>query len=370
MHAATRSFPVPKKNVADRFRQLLPEPSHPFLTYVWIDGTGEKLRSKTKVFGSPNPPKDLSEVGHWNYDGSSCYQAEGKDSDLELRAVRMCPDPFMPPGSRLVLCDVYDGNGNPHSSNKRNSALAAWEACSEQTPTFGFEQEYTLIGADGRPYGFPAHGLPDPQGPFYCSAGAEVAQGRDVCDSHLFACQYAGLSLWGTNGEVMPGQWEFQTGPLQGVEAADTLWLSRYILLRVAEEFGIGVSFDPKPAEGDWNGAGCHTNFNTKPMLADGGIKEIRSAIGKLETRHDTHIRGYDPKGGADNVRRLTGRHETARIDEFSAGDAARTASIRIPRAVVQKGKGFLEDRRPAANMDPYVVCDLLMRTVCLNEQD
>jgi glutamine synthetase len=339
---------------------------HCFLTYVWIDGTGEGLRSKTKV--AKKEPTDINQISEWGYDGSSCYQATGEDSDLEIRPVRMCPDPFMTPKSKLVLCDVYDAKGNPVVSNKRNSALDAFNKCKDQDPTFGFEQEYTLLGNDGRPYGFPSVGLPGPQGPYYCSAGAEVAMGRDVNDSHLYACQYAELSIWGTNGEVMPGQWEFQTGPLIGVEGADQLWLGRYILQRVAEEFGITVTLDPKPAPGDWNGAGCHTNFNTGEMFDEGGIKHVHDAIAKLAKRHQKHIEGYDPKGGKDNIRRLTGEHETARIDQFSSGEAARTASIRIPRAVAAKGKGFLEDRRPAANMDPYVVSDLLMRTVCLNE--
>ncbi len=141
------------------------------------------------------------------------------------------------------------------------------------------------------------------------------------------------------------------------------MWISRYILHRVAEEFGVGVSFDPKPVLGDWNGSGAHVNYSTKAMREAGGYEVILAAIERLGKKHAEHMACY----GADNHKRLTGHHETASMHEFSYGVANRGASVRIPRETERFGKGYFEDRRPAANMDPYVVTSMLFKTTALD---
>merc|ERR1712227_285503 len=197
-------------------------------------------------------------------------------------------------------------------------------------------------------------------GPYYCSAGADVSFGRNVMDDHYKACLYAGITIAGINAEVMPGQWEYQIGPCTGIDSGDHMWMSRYLMIRVCEMLGVNVSMDPKPIPGDWNGAGCHTNFSTKAMREDGGLDVIMATMPKFELNHQRHIAVY----GQGNERRLTGRHETGRIDEFSFGVAHRGSSIRIPRQVSIDKKGYLEDRRPASNMDPYAVTGIIMETV------
>jgi len=235
------------------------------------------------------------------------------------------------------------------------------DAIKEQEPWFGLEQEYTLFDSDDKPFGWPKGGFPGPQGPYYCGVGTGKVFARDLIEAHYRACLYAGVNISGINAEVMPSQWEFQVGPCEGISMGDHLWMARFLLVRVAEEWGVKVSFHPKPLQqGDWNGAGCHSNFSTKVMREKGGIKAIEEAIEKLSKKHMEHIAVY----GEDNELRLTGKHETGHIGVFTYGVANRGASIRIPRHVAAQGYGYLEDRRPASNVDPYRVTAIICETV------
>ena len=260
----------------------------------------------------------------------------------------------------MVLCDTYLPNGEPHATNHRAGAVEIFDKKIEEEPWFGLEQEYFLIDLKtGKPLGC-EYSIPA-QGPFYCGVGGGNALGRDVVEDHLEKCLYAGLKISGINTEVAPGQWEFQIGPAGSLAVGDHLLVARWLLYRIAEDDGVNAKLDPKPVTGDWNGAGMHTNFSTKAMRADGGIKAIEAACEKLRGRAALHIENY----GAGIEQRLTGKHETASYKEFTYGVGNRGASVRIPLHVSQAGKGYLEDRRPCANADPYVVVRLLLETVC-----
>ncbi|MEO8703701.1 MAG: glutamine synthetase GlnII [Kofleriaceae bacterium] len=328
--------------------------------YIWIDGQKPtaKLRSKTKIIDGP--VKSLSELPDWGFDGSSTSQAEGHFSDCMLKPVKLVTDPLHREHDILVLCEVLNADGTVHSSNTRAPLRAVSEKYADHDTWFGIEQEYTFFDGN-HPLGWPERGFPAPQGGYYCGVGSDEVFGRKVVEAHAAACIKANLAICGTNAEVMPAQWEFQIGPLSPLEMADQLWLARWLLYRIGEDFGVSATLHPKPMKGDWNGAGAHTNVSTKATRADGGIKAIEAACERLGRRHAEHIKVY----GAGNEERLTGKHETCSIHQFRYGVSDRGASIRIPMAAANEGKGYFEDRRPAANMDPYQVCTILIETIC-----
>ena len=323
------------------------------LEYIWLDGyTPEPMmRSKTKVISKePGGPGDCPE---WSFDGSSTEQAEGSSSDCLLKPVRMVPDPTRK-NAFIVMTEVLAADGSVHPSNTRGVF--------EDDPDLwlGFEQEYTIM-KDGLPLGFPKDGYPGPQGPYYCSVGYENCVGRDIVEDHLDTCLDAGLGVTGINAEVMKGQWEYQLFGKGGKIACDDLWISRYLLFRTAEKFGVSIDLHPKPVKGDWNGSGMHTNFSTTDIRDKGGEELIKKICDKFAPVHEEHIAAY----GSENDQRLTGLHETQSIDQFSYGVSDRGASIRIPVGTVNDGwKGYLEDRRPASHADPYKIVSRLIKTL------
>jgi glutamine synthetase len=324
--------------------------------YIWLDGNEPaQLRSKVKVIDfveGQRPPI-------WGFDGSSTLQAEGSSSDCVLFPAFVCNNPLEQPGI-LVLCEVLNTNLTAHESNTRQECAKTAKIYEGAECWFGLEQEYTLM-KNGRPLGWPLAGEPEPQGDYYCGNGATLVAGRDIVNTHLDMCIAAGIQICGTNAEVMLGQWEFQVGALGPVEVGDQLWVARFLLQRLAEEHGVEVSYDAKPVEGDWNGSGCHTNFSTKKMRAEGGLTECHKACEALGKRADLHVKNY----GTGSERRLTGKHETCSYKEFRWGVSDRGASIRIPWQVDKEKRGYIEDRRPNADCDPYVVTRLIVETVC-----
>lgn len=349
--------------IIDRYARI-PYPKDVILAeYVWIDAKGE-CRSKTRSL--PACDIDSIECPKWNYDGSSTDQAPGDDSEVILHPCRKFKDPFRLRDDEfdnlLVMCDCYTPDGVAIPTNSRAKAVKQFEGHDAEEPWFGCEQEFTLFNLDEKtPFGFPLGGFPTrPQGPYYCSVGPENNFGRHITEAAYKACIYAGIKISGCNGEVMPGQQEYQVGPCVGIDSGDQVMMSRYILQRVCEDFQVICTFHPKPMKGDWNGAGMHTNFSTKAMREEGGLEVIKQAIYKLGAKHKEHIAIY----GEDNAQRLTGKHETASVEKFCYGVANRGASIRIGRETWNDGYGYFEDRRPASNCDPYIVTGKIMETV------
>ena len=316
--------------------------------YIWLDGFQPEpsIRSKIKATDEDTPPD-------WSFDGSSTQQAEGGSSDCLLLPVQTYDCPLF--ADYLVMCQVHAGDHSVHPSNTR----AAAEAVLSDEWWFGFEQEYFFTNKDGSPLGW-EDGTPRPQGDYYCGVGSDNVAGREISEAHLEICLQAGLTLTGTNAEVALGQWEYQCFG-KGIKAADDLWVSRYLLYKIAEEFGVGVNIHPKPKTGDWNGSGMHTNFSNEEMRSNGSEALFSSMCDKLGEVHEEGIASY----GSDNDMRLTGLHETQNIKQFSYGVSDRGASIRIPIYTVEHDwNGYLEDRRPASNADPYKILAHLVGTL------
>ena len=333
--------------------------------YIWLDGVKptQQIRAKSRILNLPEEA-ELTDFPIWSFDGSSTSQANSKGSDCYLRPVCFVIHPFE--NGYAVLCEVLDENGNIHESNQRAKLRKVLDQCPQDAPWLGFEQEYTLF-ENNRPLGWPEHGAPAPQGPYYCGVGTRQIFGREFAVAHQNLCLEAGLLFFGINAEVMPGQWEFQIGyrgdgeDAGALRVCDHLIIARWILHRLSEDFSYHVSLSNKPVEGDWNGAGLHTNYSSQAMRqADGGMKAIENAIELLKTNHAEHIKYY----GDGLAQRLTGLHETAPIDKFSWGVGSRDTSVRVPKGVAKAGCGYLEDRRPGANADPYEVALCLVQSI------
>ncbi len=327
------------------------------LEYIWLDGNAptQSLRSKTKIVNDFSG--NLEDCPQWCFDGSSTNQAPGGSSDCLLEPVAIFPDPARI-DAYLVVCEVLNADGSVHETNGRatidDDDADFW---------FGFEQEYFLWDRDTNlPVGFPVGGYPAPQGPYYCSVGARNAFGREIVEEHLDLCLQAGINVEGINAEVATGQWEFQVFSKGAKAAGDQVWVARYLLERCAEKYNVAINWHPKPLGAtDWNGSGMHANFSNEVLRTCGSQETYKTICEAFGPRVKEHIGVY----GADNHLRLTGLHETQSIDKFSYGVSDRGASIRIPVATVTNGwKGWLEDRRPASNADPYKVAAEIIRTV------
>lgn len=333
------------------------------LEYVWIDNDYH-LRSKIKVIHNQSIDTiKMKDIPEWNYDGSSTNQSSGSDSEVIIKPRRIFSsrnDLF----HMLVLCDTYTPLDEPLKTNNRNNATEIFNKKIYAEPWFGIEQEYFIIDPNtNKPLGYDENKT---QGQYYCSVGSENAFGRKIAEEHLLECINYGITISGINAEVAPGQWEYQIGPCEGIEAGDNLWMARYLLQKIAEKHNVIINIDPKPLSGDWNGSGCHTNYSTKQMREGtrdkDGLYYIISAIDKLSKKHNEHMEVY----GSGNEKRMTGEHETASYDKFTSGTANRGASIRIGNANVKNKKGYFEDRRPSSNCDPYLVTSKIFETTML----
>ena len=131
-----------------------------------------------------------------------------------------------------------------------------------------------------------------------------------------------GINFEGINQEVACGQWEFQTFAKGAKKAGDELWVARYLLDRLTEDYGYYIDYHPKPIKGDWNGSGMHANFSNDLLRTCGDEDVFNKVCIAFADNIKRHINVY----GSDNDQRLTGKHETQSIDQFSYGISDRGA--------------------------------------------
>lgn len=329
------------------------------LEYIWIDGKGH-FRSKIKVTNSTIT--NIEDVPFWNYDGSSTYQSDSSDSEINLKPVLLAINPFFNINAFFVLCETLDHNFTPIKENTRYKAEEIFNTNKEQTPKFGIEQEFFLINPEtNKPIGFPVGGFPEEQGKYYCSVGYNRCFMREFLDEALELLIKIGVPVTGYNMEVCPGQMEIQVCE-EGILAADYIMLTRYILNRLGEKHKVIIDISSKPVKGDWNGSGCHVNFSTYDTMKPDNYNVIMDYIYKLKKTHKEHIAIY----GIDNNERLTGTHETSDMNTFTYGVGNRNVSIRIPNETHRNKYGYIEDRRPSSSCDPYIVTSSIFKTCCL----
>ena len=333
--------------------------------YIWI-GKNQELRSKTRIISNISEKFTKEDIPDWNFDGSSTGQASVENSEVILKPKKLFKSPF-PNIAVLILCETYTLDNEPHENNTRFQANKLFVENMDREAVFGLEQEYFIFNSKtNMPIGFSEDKEMPEQGQYYCGVGSHNVYGRSIAEEHILLCLKSGISLSGLNAEVAPGQWEFQIGPCVGIDAGDNLWMARYILEKISEKYNIKINYHPKPLEGNWNGSGCHTIFSTK-QTRDGedektGLDFIHEAIEKLKSKHNEHMEVY----GEHNDLRMTGNNETSKYDTFTSGVGDRNASVRIPYEVNKNKAGYLEDRRPASNMDPYVVTSKIFKTTVL----
>jgi glutamine synthetase len=338
------------------------------IEYVWLDGyiPEPNLRSKIKVIDVRIPK--FSDIPEWNFDGSSTLQANGNSSDCILKPVRMyhvgnamtMNQEEGAIGKIYVLCDVMNPDGTPHETNQRaklgKEDVDMW---------FGFEQEYFIREGKNKPVLGHNGGTIEGQGKYYCGVGGNVV-GRDIVEEHMDLCLRMGINITGINAEVALGQWEYQVFSKGKLKAGDDLWMSRYLMEKLSEKYNYYIEYHPKPLRvGEWNGSGLHTNFSTNKMRNEGGEEYFNALFNSLESRRHQHIEVY----GSDNELRLTGKYETQSIDKFSWGVGDRGASIRVPMATAKEWKGYVEDRRPASNANPYDIIKVISDTIDMADE-
>lgn len=313
-----------------------------FYDYIWLDAN-RQLRSKHRILYEDDGYSINNKVPEWNYDGSSTGQASiDGNTEIILKPIyiQKMPEKYY----HRVLCDIYDIDGKPLSHRQKAVEYFSRPEVIQEDPWFGLEQEFYLIPKDTS---FDFSDLETKNE--YCFVNRNGIERQIISELRLQCLTYS-IKITGFNAEVSPYQWEFQILG-KGVQICDQLYMVRYILDTIAEKYNYKVVYEPKPYK-NISGSGCHVNFSTKSSRTSTiGYNVLEKYIDNFKENHMKLIECCSQQ----NKERLSGKCETAKWDTFSWGVGTRNTSIRVPNETFKNQCGYLEDRRPGADIDPYL---------------
>lgn len=361
------------------------------LEYIWLD-INEHIRSKIRVITTDNKIETIKQIPKWSYDGSSTGQSTTLNSEILLEPIYMCYNSFLISkcltsfykdivssnyiDKLIVLCNTtyYDKkNENTQERNKEqhqqhyqqeNYITEALEKFSLKQNVnhdiwFGIEQEFFLFDKETlKPFKWDYYQSYKEtlEGEFYCGVNRSNITETKIMEEFLEKCLLSNLNISGINQEVEFTQWEYQIGPVKGIESAHQMIVAKFILLKICEKYNLYPVFHPKPIktkDKEWNGSGCHINISTEKTRNKEGIYEIYKIMEKMEKDHSNFIENYC---GKNNHMRLTGKNETSNPDIFSYSIGGRNTSIRIPYQTKIDNRGYFEDRRPGSDINYYKI--------------
>ena len=321
--------------------------------YVWSDKYGEP-RVTTKLESDHDINKLLC------FNGLNTGQSvDTNNSDIYIRPVQRYNNPLIKRTKELepsiFVCELMLDENKSHSSNERNRSIKVLENYEDVNMSFTLD---FFVTKKNVPVAFLSNPPPSQQGIFYCGVGGDIAVGQECANDIFQNANRADLNVTQLSGGVAPSQWTIKLEGTAKVKLLDDLICLRYIIAKSAEKYGVTICFHPQLLKEEWNGSACLIEYSNDKMRTDKECNYIRNTV--IKNLDKTHAE-YVSKCGEDNNRRLIGTNNTSKNDEFTSAVGKYDCSVRIPKLTNVRGHGSIEDRRPGANMDPYVVVPYLL---------
>ena len=164
-----------------------------------------------------------------------------------------------------LICDIHNPDGSPFAGCPRLCLKRAVAKAAElgYEMLAGPEAEFFLFHLD--PEGEPTTRTHDQAGYFDLAPVDEAEPARREMVSVL---THLGFEIEASHHEVAPGQHEIDFKYGSALETADNLVTFKFVVRKVARDFGLHATFMPKPIFGI-NGSGMHTHQSLR-RLSDG----------------------------------------------------------------------------------------------------